>query len=345
MRRLLASLMLWALVGCATVAQPPRSALAPPAIPPTVVANAAALPYVAVANQAARISQRSGHVIQLLVDDPQGIAQRCRMCTDGPRIFASSSFLRTLSPNYQVAFLAHEFAHGDLGHPTVGRVLGAGLDVAASQIRVPTQYWLGASLAYSVGKMFTTNAVSRQTEREADLYAAQRLPLAGLTSQTFAQALRYLAMQEGNLGGGWFSTHPSYSNRIAAIEVLTNKNAAFAGFQVVQRSFNASVQGPPMRFCPVGGESYSENIRFCPNHGVELRSVGSTSSAVTFDTWKYQFLANLQAALAKQQEAASASKLHAGDAVFCPVGGERYGANVKVCPKHGVATLLTQGQQ
>lgn len=25
------------------------------------------------------------------------------------------------------------------------------------------------------------------------------------------------------------------------------------------------------KFCPVGGEVYAENIKYCPNHGVELR--------------------------------------------------------------------------
>lgn len=25
------------------------------------------------------------------------------------------------------------------------------------------------------------------------------------------------------------------------------------------------------KFCPVGGEIYAENIKYCPNHGVELR--------------------------------------------------------------------------
>lgn len=25
------------------------------------------------------------------------------------------------------------------------------------------------------------------------------------------------------------------------------------------------------KFCPVGGEVYGENIKYCPNHGVELR--------------------------------------------------------------------------
>ena len=29
---------------------------------------------------------------------------------------------------------------------------------------------------------------------------------------------------------------------------------------------------PPTKFCPVGGELFGENVKFCPNHGVELRA-------------------------------------------------------------------------
>ena len=25
------------------------------------------------------------------------------------------------------------------------------------------------------------------------------------------------------------------------------------------------------KFCPVGGELYGEDVKYCPNHGVELR--------------------------------------------------------------------------
>ena len=51
-----------------------------------------------------------------------------------------------------------------------------------------------------------------------------------------------------------------------------------------------------------------------------------------------QSLANLQSALAEQQKASPASKSRAGDTIFCPVGGERYSIDIKVCPKHGVET-------
>ena len=31
------------------------------------------------------------------------------------------------------------------------------------------------------------------------------------------------------------------------------------------------VATPRTKFCPVGGELYGEDIKYCPNHGVELR--------------------------------------------------------------------------
>jgi len=53
-----------------------------------------------------------------------------------------------------------------------------------------------------------------------------------------------------------------------------------------------------------------------------------------------QSSASLQAALAEQQKAVSTSKLHSTDTVFCPVGGEHYSGNVRICPKHNVATRV-----
>ena len=33
----------------------------------------------------------------------------------------------------------------------------------------------------------------------------------------------------------------------------------------------APVAGEPVKFCPVGGESYPAEITYCPEHGVELK--------------------------------------------------------------------------
>lgn len=32
-----------------------------------------------------------------------------------------------------------------------------------------------------------------------------------------------------------------------------------------------SMRAGQMKFCPVGGEEYADNVKYCPNHGVELK--------------------------------------------------------------------------
>ena len=32
------------------------------------------------------------------------------------------------------------------------------------------------------------------------------------------------------------------------------------------------VEGEPVKFCPVGGETYPAEITYCPEHGVELKA-------------------------------------------------------------------------
>ena len=334
---------------------PPRSAFAPAATPPVVVPNANAMPYLAAAQQAARISQRSGRTIQLLVDDSQGIARRCFMCTDGSRIFASSSFLRTLPHDYQVAFFAHEFAHGDLGHSTVQRVLGTGLNVAASQIRVPMGYWLVASLAYAGGSMLTMRAVSRQSEREADLYAAQRLPLAGLTSQTLAQGLRTITALQGNGNAdGWLSTHPSNPQRIAAIEALDSKHALSGGFQAGGTSLQRSLGLVPTTEQDTRTTETrrgSSTVQVSGGVGSQrtdalLQQPGQVHVPPLADSLASQYGGNaiqgLQGSIGGAAGAGTSSlNAPSGSRVtltgrFCPIGGEIV-ANAKSCPNHGIA--------
>ena len=48
------------------------------------------------------------------------------------------------------------------------------------------------------------------------------------------------------------------------------------GHALEENSQKAQKQATPpatgrTKFCPVGGEIYSEDIKYCPNHGVELR--------------------------------------------------------------------------
>ena len=48
------------------------------------------------------------------------------------------------------------------------------------------------------------------------------------------------------------------------------------GHAMEENSAKAQQQSTPVatgrtKFCPVGGELYGEDIKYCPNHGVELR--------------------------------------------------------------------------
>ena len=48
------------------------------------------------------------------------------------------------------------------------------------------------------------------------------------------------------------------------------------GHALEERDTRAQQQSTPVatnrtKFCPVGGELYGEDVKYCPNHGVELR--------------------------------------------------------------------------
>ena len=42
-------------------------------------------------------------------------------------------------------------------------------------------------------------------------------------------------------------------------------------FLLASTATTAPVATTRTKFCPVGGELYSEDIKYCPTHGVELR--------------------------------------------------------------------------
>ena len=51
---------------------------------------------------------------------------------------------------------------------------------------------------------------------------------------------------------------------------------AMVGNAMEENSRKAQQQSTPVatgrtKFCPVGGELYGEDVKYCPNHGVELR--------------------------------------------------------------------------
>ena len=70
------------------------------------------------------------------------------------------------------------------------------------------------------------------------------------------------------------SDHPGAGTAIGA--GLGALGGALVGHALEENSQQAQQQSTPVatkrtKFCPVGGELYGEDIKYCPNHGVELR--------------------------------------------------------------------------
>ena len=147
---------------------------------------------------------------------------------------------------------------------------GAGLDVAANQVMVPTQYWLGATLAYTVGKVLTTTGLSRSHERQADLYAAYRLPLAGLKPESLSEALLMITLSQGNSTVGWLSTHPANSERIRTIKAVES-SFEIAKDATVPYDPPVQLSGKRTKYCPIGPKHFNSiKDEECPQHHVAL---------------------------------------------------------------------------
>ena len=68
--------------------------------------------------------------------------------------------------------------------------------------------------------------------------------------------------------------HPGAGTAIGA--GLGALGGALMGHALEENSQQAQRQSTPpaagrTKFCPVGGEIFSEDVKYCPNHGVELR--------------------------------------------------------------------------
>ena len=68
--------------------------------------------------------------------------------------------------------------------------------------------------------------------------------------------------------------HPGAGTAIGA--GLGALGGALVGHTMEENSQKAQQQSTPVatnrtKFCPVGGELYGEDIKYCPTHGVELR--------------------------------------------------------------------------
>lgn len=99
--------------------------------------------------------------------------------------------------------LAHEIAHEDLDHVAKAQVLAAGIGIGAALI---DQIFPGTGQVVPIAGELVTRKYSRDEEFAADRHGVELLELAG-----------HLMRVSGDSGGGFFSTHPGTTERIAAL--------------------------------------------------------------------------------------------------------------------------------
>ena len=116
---------------------------------------------------------------------------------------------------------------------------------------------------------------------------AMTLVVAGLAAagcETMGTAAQSKSVQGGVLGsalgagaGAIIGNQTGRAGEGAAIGAgLGALGGALMGNALEEQSRAAQRQQTPVatgktKFCPVGGELYGEDVKYCPNHGVELR--------------------------------------------------------------------------
>ena len=146
-----------------------------------------------------------------IIDDPSINAANAG---DG-NFYVTTGLLAKADERNLRGIMAHELAHEDLGHVAQMQALGAGLNLGVYLLEelVP-----GSSAITPVAGELIARGYSRNEELEADRHAVAILGRAGYPKQTLIAALSWVARASGgDDGGGFLSTHPATSERIAEL--------------------------------------------------------------------------------------------------------------------------------
>lgn len=133
----------------------------------------------------------------------------------GGNFYVTTGLLAGANEDQLRGVMAHEIAHEDLGHVAQMQVLGAGIDVG---VQLLEQLFPGSSSITPIAGTLITRGYSRREEFEADHHAVDILRRAGYSKQPLIDALSWIQRTAGNGGGGFLSTHPATSDRIAALK-------------------------------------------------------------------------------------------------------------------------------
>jgi putative metalloprotease len=135
----------------------------------------------------------------------------------GGNFLVTTGLLNRGSDEQIRAIMAHEVAHADLGHVAKQQRVNTGIGIG---IALLDQIWPGASAITPIAGKLLANAYSRGEEREADAHGVEIMRRAGYDGKTMmVNTLGWLARTQGNTGG-FFATHPTTGDRIAALQQM-----------------------------------------------------------------------------------------------------------------------------
>lgn len=147
-----------------------------------------------------------------IVDDP---AINAATSGDG-RYYVTTGLLNRATDSQLRGVLAHEIAHGDLGHPAKAQIIGTGLSVAVALLE---ELFPGSSALTPIAGTLISNNYTRPLELQADRHAVTLLQRAGYSKGTMVDTLAWLMRSNGD-GGGVLSSHPATSERIQMLQSL-----------------------------------------------------------------------------------------------------------------------------
>jgi Zn-dependent protease with chaperone function len=130
------------------------------------------------------------------------------------RFFVTKGLLAKANDDHLMAILAHEIAHDDLNHVEKAQVLGAGLGIG---VVILDQIFPGSGQITPVAGTLVARKYSRDEEYAADAHGAELLQRTGQRKGLMTETLTWLVQVSGPSPGGFFSTHPGTTERIAAL--------------------------------------------------------------------------------------------------------------------------------
>jgi Zn-dependent protease with chaperone function len=130
------------------------------------------------------------------------------------RFFVTKGLLDRANDGQLMAIMAHEAAHEDLNHVARAQVRAAGVGIG---IAILDQVFPGSGVVTPIAGQLVLSKYSREEEFAADAHGAELLQRAGVRRELMADTLSWLMQQSGGSEGGFFSTHPGTTDRIAAL--------------------------------------------------------------------------------------------------------------------------------